>query len=141
MIQLALVHLFLQVRIDTVVPPPTTTSKPVRASFQLLRRGCPVASANITAAPLAAPHFSDAAVFDSAGPLPEADGFAIALRLAGPGPVGIARAEILGSDDGGQTWHVAGRSDFRRVPNGIRPLGGPAGGPTQVRIGARRLSC
>ncbi len=120
-----------QVRIDSSSPPALLTDA-AAASFYLLRRGCTVASANITAEPLSAPPSSEAAVFVPAAGLPlslEADGFGIALH----GPAGIARAAFLGSNDGGQTWNVAGRSDFRRVPDGIRTLHGAAGGAREVQ--------
>ncbi len=130
---ITLVHLSRQVRIDTVISTPALPTEQVPVTFQLLRRGCLVATTNTTASYLAAPPSPNSAIFDSAGPPPEADGFAIAH--AGPGPVGNARAENLGNDDGGRTWQVAGRSDFRRVPEGIRLLGGSAGGPKQVRVG------
>ena len=124
-----------QVRIDS--SPPALVTDSAAATFYLLRRGCTVASANITAEPLSAPSSSDAAVFIPAAGLPlslEADGFGVALH----GPAGIARAAFLGSNDGGQTWHVAGRSDFRRVPDGIRPLDGAADGAREVQIAPPR---
>jgi hypothetical protein len=117
-----------QIRVDTSSPLPNDAAA---ASFHLLRRGCAIASANITATNLSAPYSSSAAVFTpEGGPLPlEVDGFALTLH----GPASIVRAVFLGSNDGGQTWHVAGQSDFRRVPEGIRPLGSAACGTQEVR--------
>jgi hypothetical protein len=119
-----------QVRIDTSSSPTTDAAT---ASFHLLHRGCTVASANITATPLSAPSSNSAAAagFTPVGGLPlplETDGFALTLH----GPAGIVRAVFLGSNDDGQSWHVAGRSDFRRVPEGIRPLDGAAGDVQEV---------
>ena len=80
-------------------------------SFELLLRGCTVASKNISS-----PSADVNSVVAFEEPM-TTDGFVLSMNTSG-----IGRVSIMGSADGGGTWHTFGSTYFRRVPEGVRPL-------------------